>query len=158
MSSTGEADLLLMRRKLHQQRLSLFSRRKRAKTTINKTGIGSKLALLWILISLLSLVSLRQNASVCASDDAAQVDDGVYGNVNNDDAAAAAVDDDAAKNSAQGDDNNAGADDNSGSSSSSSSSYENEQKQYQNTDDDTFHWNDNIGFDGVSVMPLSCIN
>ncbi|KAL3941938.1 MAG: hypothetical protein SGBAC_003794 [Bacillariaceae sp.] len=28
----------------------------------------------------------------------------------------------------------------------------------QNYDDDMFHWSDNIGFDGVSVMPLSCIN
>lgn len=27
-----------------------------------------------------------------------------------------------------------------------------------NIDDDMFHWSDNIGFDGVSVMPLSCIN
>ena len=40
----------------------------------------------------------------------------------------------------------------------SSSAYQKEQQQYQNTDDDTFHWNSNIGFDGVSVMPLSCIN
>lgn len=28
----------------------------------------------------------------------------------------------------------------------------------QNIDDDMFHWSENIGFDGVSVMPLSCIN
>ena len=28
----------------------------------------------------------------------------------------------------------------------------------QNIDDDMFHWSDNIGFDGVSIMPLSCIN
>lgn len=25
-------------------------------------------------------------------------------------------------------------------------------------DDDVFHWDQNVGFDGVSVMPLSCIN
>ncbi|KAL7565641.1 hypothetical protein ACA910_018999 [Epithemia clementina (nom. ined.)] len=30
--------------------------------------------------------------------------------------------------------------------------------QYANTDDDVFHWNSNVGFDGVSVMPVSCIN
>ena len=29
---------------------------------------------------------------------------------------------------------------------------------YANADDDVFHWNSNVGFDGVSVMPLSCIN
>ena len=25
-------------------------------------------------------------------------------------------------------------------------------------DDDLFHWNSNVGFEGVSVMPVSCIN
>lgn len=25
-------------------------------------------------------------------------------------------------------------------------------------DDDLFHWNSNVGFDGVSMMPVSCIN
>ena len=25
-------------------------------------------------------------------------------------------------------------------------------------DDDLFHWSDNLGFDGVSVMPVSCVN
>ena len=29
---------------------------------------------------------------------------------------------------------------------------------YANVDDDVFHWNSNVGFDGVSVMPISCIN
>jgi len=28
----------------------------------------------------------------------------------------------------------------------------------KNVDDDMFHWSDNVGFDGVSIMPLSCIN
>jgi hypothetical protein len=38
------------------------------------------------------------------------------------------------------------------------SSYQKEKAQYENIDDDKFHWNQNIGFDGVSIMPLSCIN
>ena len=25
-------------------------------------------------------------------------------------------------------------------------------------DDDLFHWNTNVGFDGVSIMPVSCVN
>ena len=25
-------------------------------------------------------------------------------------------------------------------------------------DDDLFHWNKNVGFDGVSIMPVSCVN
>jgi hypothetical protein len=25
-------------------------------------------------------------------------------------------------------------------------------------DDDLFHWDNNVGFDGVSIMPVSCIN
>ena len=25
-------------------------------------------------------------------------------------------------------------------------------------EDDLFHWNSNVGFDGVSIMPVSCIN
>jgi hypothetical protein len=98
-----------------------------------------------------TLLSFRDEAIVYASDDyyAAQVDDAG----------------DNADEEVAGDDGNAATDDNSAvsyddkySSSSSSTSYEIEQKQYQNTDDDTFHWNSNIGFDGVSVMPLSCIN
>lgn len=28
----------------------------------------------------------------------------------------------------------------------------------QHIDDDMFHWSDNTGFDGVSIMPLSCIS
>jgi hypothetical protein len=39
-------------------------------------------------------------------------------------------------------------------------SYAKEMQSYQNNggDDDTFHWNSNEGFEGVSVMPVSCIN
>jgi hypothetical protein len=37
--------------------------------------------------------------------------------------------------------------------------YAKERQNYQNGgDDDTFHWNSNVGFEGVSVMPVSCIN
>jgi hypothetical protein len=36
--------------------------------------------------------------------------------------------------------------------------YSKEKKNYQNADDDKFHWNSNVGFDGVSFMPVSCIN
>lgn len=28
----------------------------------------------------------------------------------------------------------------------------------QNVDDDMFHWSDQVGFDGVSIMPVSCVN
>jgi hypothetical protein len=38
--------------------------------------------------------------------------------------------------------------------------YAKERQNYQKSggDDDTFHWNSNEGFEGVSVMPVSCIN
>jgi hypothetical protein len=36
--------------------------------------------------------------------------------------------------------------------------YRNEQQAFQYNDDDSFHWNTNVGFDGVSVLPLSCVN
>jgi len=36
--------------------------------------------------------------------------------------------------------------------------YHKEQQQYQNHDDDVFQWSGNNGFNGVSVMPVSCIN
>ena len=26
------------------------------------------------------------------------------------------------------------------------------------SNDDLFHWNSNVGFDGVSIMPVSCVN
>ena len=132
----------------------------RPRYSSRRTATNSIL-LLWILATvLISLFSLRDYALVGANDDdaaAAAADDA---NVNNDDAAQAAGDDAAAEES--NDDAAAAAettdDNSSGSSSSSNSAYENEQQQYQDTDDDTFHWNQNIGFDGVSVMPLSCIN
>jgi hypothetical protein len=37
-------------------------------------------------------------------------------------------------------------------------SYQKEQQQYQSHNDDTFHWDNKVGFEGVSVMPVSCIN
>ena len=115
--------------------------------------VANTVTFLWILITLISFLSFREEAFVCANDDAVQADDGNVNN-NNDDAAAAANGDDAAE--ASNDDAAAAAETNDDA--SSNNAYENEQKQYQDTDDDTFHWNQNIGFDGVSVMPLSCIN
>jgi hypothetical protein len=32
------------------------------------------------------------------------------------------------------------------------------QNKKNNADDDVFHWNTNVGFGGISIMPLSCIN
>lgn len=127
-------------------------------TTINKQrgyATSRVVTFLWILLALVSFLSFRQEGLVCAGDDnyAAQADDG---NVNNDDAAEAANGDDAAAAEESNDD--AAAAETNDDNNSGSSAYENEQKQYQDTDDDTFHWNQNIGFDGVSVMPLSCIN
>jgi hypothetical protein len=109
----------------------------------NRTHPTSITFTLTLLALIISFCSLRENLFIYASDDAVQGDDGAA-SANNDAAA--------------GDDGNSAANDDQSSSSSSSNSYENEQKQYQNADDDTFHWNSNIGFDGVSVMPLSCIN
>ena len=134
----------------------------RPRYSSRRTATNSIL-LLWILATvLISLFSLRDYALVGANDDdaaAAQqaADDA---NVNNDDAAQAAGDDAAAAAAEESNDDAAAAEtnDDNNSGSSSNSAYENEQQQYQDTDDDTFHWNQNIGFDGVSVMPLSCIN
>jgi hypothetical protein len=109
--------------------------------TLRRRPTSRKFALT-LLALIIALCSVREKVFVYASDDAVQGDDGAA-NANDDAAAAAADDGNAAANDDQ---------------SSSSNSYENEQKQYQNTDDDSFHWNSNIGFDGVSVMPLSCIN
>ncbi|GKY93281.1 hypothetical protein MPSEU_000295600 [Mayamaea pseudoterrestris] len=36
--------------------------------------------------------------------------------------------------------------------------YKKEQQQYSTHDDDVFHWDANVGFEGVSVMPLSCVS
>lgn len=80
----------------------------------------------------------------------------------NDDVSSASAGDNAnANQNSAADDLYVANDDNtsySSSNSGSDNSYQKEQKQYQNADDDVFHWNANIGFDGVSVMPLSCIN
>jgi hypothetical protein len=32
------------------------------------------------------------------------------------------------------------------------------QQSYKYSDDDVFHWNENVGFSGVSILPLSCVN
>ena len=65
-----------------------------------------------------------------------------------------AVADDAVGDDAQGDDFYAADDDGD----QIDDAYQQEQNQYEITDDDVFHWDENVGFDGVSVMPLSCIN
>jgi hypothetical protein len=99
-----------------------------------------------------------------ANDDAAANGDDAAANgddaaANGDDAAAngddaAANGDDAAANgddaAAQGDDANRNDD------------YE-VQRNYDDdradqTDDDLYHWNANVGFSGVSIMPVSCVN
>ena len=148
-----QTESLQFRRKPHRK----YCRRR--STSICKqhgiTGdrvIANTVSFLWILVTLISLLSFREDTLVCAGDDnyAAQADDA---NAKNDDAAAAANGDDAAAADSTDDAATETTDDN-----SSNSAYENEQNQYQDTDDDTFHWNQNIGFDGVSVMPLSCIN
>lgn len=36
--------------------------------------------------------------------------------------------------------------------------YHKEQQQYSTHDDDVFHWDENAGFEGVSVMPVSCVS
>ena len=127
------------RRNIHHLSAAVSKQRGHSGNRVAVTTV----AFLWILVTLISFFSFRVETFVRAGDDnyAAQVDDA---DANNDDAAAAANGDDAAVEA--NDDN------------SSNSAYEYEQKQYQDTDDDTFHWNQNIGFDGVSVMPLSCIN
>ena len=124
--------------------LNRFSGTSSLRRRRNSICSTSRIISVWVLVALIFGIIYQDSTLIRANDDnyAANADDG---NAANDDNAA--------------DDNNESNDDtSSSSSSSSSSSYENEQKQYQNTDDDTFHWNSNIGFDGVSVMPLSCIN
>jgi len=79
-----------------------------------------------------------------------------YDDAAGDDAAAAADDqyaagDDAAAN---GDDYYSANDDDAG----GNDDYAKKQQNDYVADDDLFHWNANVGFDGVSVMPLSCIN
>jgi hypothetical protein len=77
------------------------------------------------------------------------VQGGYYGNkYNNDDAA---NDDAAAGDDAAVTGNNTAA-----------AEYDNYQDDWvasnTNVDDDLFHWSDQVGFDGVSIMPVSCVN
>ena len=80
----------------------------------------------------------------------------------NDDAAAgddaAADDQNAAGDDAAGDDAAVAGDDANSSGGGGDDAYAQEQRNYQLSDDDLFHWNANVGFGGVSVMPASCIN
>ena len=69
---------------------------------------------------------------------------------------AAADDQNAAGDDAAGDDAAVAGDD--ANSSGGDDAYSQEQRNYQLSDDDLFHWNANVGFGGVSVMPASCIN
>jgi hypothetical protein len=99
-----------------------------------------------------------------------QQDDNANNNNNDDKNGAAAVDDAAAaeyyanqynnqqNNQNSNGDNNGGGGDDYSSGSNQNDAYKQERNQYQNADDDTFHWNANVGFEGVSVMPVSCIN
>ena len=80
----------------------------------------------------------------------------------NDDAAAgddaAADDQNAAGDDAAGDDAAVAGDDANSGGGGGDDAYAQEQRNYQLSDDDLFHWNANVGFGGVSVMPASCIN
>lgn len=112
-----------------------------------------------VLVSVISMISFPKQCLVSAANGY----DDYYKQAATDDAGASSSTDDASANqyeAAATNDYTAVADDTYSSSggSSGSNAYEYEQSQYQNTDDDTFHWNSNKGLDGVSVMPLSCIN
>ncbi|CAB9503732.1 expressed unknown protein (Partial), partial [Seminavis robusta] len=61
-------------------------------------------------------------------------------------------------NNANGDDANNNADGDDANGNGGGDAVQAEQAAYANADDDVFHWNSNVGFDGVSVMPISCIN
>lgn len=78
-----------------------------------------------------------------------------YNAYNNDDAAANGNNDDANN---QNDDANANGANNDGNNGAADDEYNAEKEQFQDADDDSFTWKDNVGFDGVSIMPLSCIN
>lgn len=102
------------------------------------------------------------DANAAANDDAAAAGDDAAAAAG-DDAAAAAADD---GNGGGGDDfagdDYYGSDDDeaayNGDDNAYYKAYQNEKRSYQYSDDDVFHWNQNIGFDGVSILPLSCIN
>jgi hypothetical protein len=139
-------------------------------------GFSSLSASSWCSVLILSLASLLSlgplgltpvsylaTASNYYEDDYYAADDGNnYGNN-----AGNQQGDDAAANN--GDDaSNSGGDDASSSSSSSNSNSESS-NYYENylddwkasnlsNEDDQFHWSTNDGFDGVSIMPISCVN
>jgi hypothetical protein len=102
------------------------------------------------------------DANAAANDDAAAAGDDAAAAAG-DDAAAAAADD---GNGGGGDDfagdDYYGSDDDeaayNGDDNAYYAAYQNEKRSYQYSDDDVFHWNQNIGFSGVSILPLSCIN
>ena len=151
--STRSRRITLYRRNFHYRSAAANRQRRHNGNRV----LARTVAFLWMLVTFITFLSFIEETLVCASDDAAQQADDA--NVNNDDAAVAANGDDAvAAAEESNDDAAAAAEETNDDNTSSNSAYENEQKQYQDTDDDTFHWNQNIGFDGVSVMPLSCIN
>jgi len=117
-------------------------RRKRLRSDARPRSI-----VLLVLVSFLALLSFPDRGTlVLAADDDYNGNDDANNNQNDD-----AVANDDANN--QGDDFYADNDDN--------YQYDeaaNGEGQYRDLDDDTFHWNANVGFDGVSVMPISCIN
>lgn len=117
-------------------------------------------ALFLLAICFSSSVQAANNYYYSSSNDDTSGDD-QYSKSNDDTYTAAAADDQyaaaAATDDASGDDYYNANDDQS-SSGGGDDAYVKEQEMYQKSDDDLFHWNANVGFDGVSVMPLSCIN
>jgi hypothetical protein len=124
---------------------------------------------LMFLASILIFISIPswQNGLVAAGDDAYYTDDA---NANGNDAYYTDDDgnangDDYENQNAQNYNNQVYADDGAGDDyynnqyKNEDDAYAKERQNYQNGgDDDTFHWNSNVGFEGVSVMPVSCIN
>jgi hypothetical protein len=124
------------------------------------------------LASLLVFLTIpsRQGGLVAAGDDAYYNDDAnANANANGDDAYytddANANGDDYENSNAQNYNNQVYTDDAAGDDyynnqyKNEDDAYAKERQNYQNNgDDDTFHWNSNEGFEGVSVMPVSCIN
>jgi hypothetical protein len=115
----------------------------------------------WTLLGLLCLLLGPYLAS--ASDNYYYNGNDYY---NNDDAAAANGDDAAANGDdayANGDDAAAQGDDAAQQYDATENDDYNLQKYYDDdradqTDDDLYHWNQNVGFGGVSIMPVSCVN
>jgi len=109
----------------------------------------SSFLVLWIVV--LGSFSVA-NAGWNYNDDDYYADD--YGNQNyynkqNQQEEEVADDDDAAQ-----DDYNAGGGNDDY---SSAMTYQNYDDNWIQSDDDLFHWDNNVGFSGVSIMPVSCI-